>query len=112
MATSTIMSDKFTSEALVSGATLIRYGNMRILRLGGYQLNNGAVTIPANDRPSSAVAGYGVRANGGAYLCLGAVIVNTNGSLTIFAGGTYNTPSGWVNAGATDTIDVDVMWWL
>ena len=112
MATSIIMSDKFTSETLVSGATLIRYGNMRMLRLGGYKLSNGTVTIPANDRPSADVAGYGVRSNGGAYLCFCAVVVKTNGGLNTFAGGTYNTPSGWVDAGISDTLDADVIWWL
>jgi len=112
MATSTIMSDKFTSETLISGATLIRYGNMRILRLGGYRLDSGAITIPVNDRPIADVAGYGVRSNNGAYLCLCAVVVKTDGALNTYAGGAYNTPSGWVNAGITDTLDVDVIWWL
>lgn len=108
-----ILTQMGVAEQLATKATLIRFSNLRILVLAGYQGANSTLSVPAADMPSGSATGPTLRTDStDRSTALGYVAVSSpNGYVQRYYAGSYNASgSGVSNVAATDKSYGIVAW--
>ena len=102
-----------STETLATGATLVRFSNLRILVLNQFAGANSTLTIPTADRPSAVVLAplwrtdVNDRSTAVGYMA----VYSTNGYVQRYYGGTYNASgSGASNVAATNKVSGVAVW--